>query len=149
MVEHAQGITTGQALDDAMGPAMDADGAKPNREKMVAAGSLFGGLAAMTCCILPLVLFSLGAGGAWIGNLTAMSPYQPYIIAVTLGFLGTGYYMVYRKPQLKAGAETCEPGSYCTSPKSTRLTKIALWTSTVFVLAAISFNYLAPYLLDY
>ncbi len=29
----------------------------------VAAGGLFGALAASSCCIAPLVLFSLGAGG--------------------------------------------------------------------------------------
>jgi mercuric ion transport protein len=97
---------------------------------------------------LPLSLFSLGAGGAWIGNLTALSSYQPYVIAVTLGFLGAGYYMVYRKPKLEAGAEACEPDSYCASPKSTRMVKIALWTSTAFVIAAIAFNFLAPLLLD-
>jgi mercuric ion transport protein len=141
MIEQAQGMTAGQALD----AAVDGGGAKPNREKMVAAGSILGGVAAMSCCILPLALFSLGAGGAWIGNLTAVAPYQPYIIAVTLGFLATGYYLVYRKPK----AETCEPDSYCASPKSTRMTKIALWTSTAFVLAAISFNFLAPIFLDY
>lgn len=137
MVEQVQGMAAEQI--------MDASGAKPDREKMVAAGSILGALAATSCCIVPLVLFSLGAGGAWIGNLTALSPYQPYIIAVTLVFLASGFYMVYRKPK----AEACEPGGYCASPKSTRVTKIALWMSTVIVAAAISFNFLAPYLLNY
>src|SRR3546814_17640073 len=41
-----------------------------------------------------LVPFSLGAGGAWIANLTALAPYQPIFIAATLGFLGYGFYAV-------------------------------------------------------
>ena len=28
--------------------------------------------AASSCCILPLVLFSLGVSGAWIGNFTQL-----------------------------------------------------------------------------
>lgn len=145
MVEQSQEFTAGQMP----GQATDGGGAKPDREKMMATGGVIGALAATSCCILPLVLFSLGAGGAWIGNLTAMAPYQPYVIAVTMVFLGSGFYMVYRKPKTAGGAETCEPGSYCASPQSTRVTKIALWVSSVVVAAAISFNFLAPYLLDY
>ena len=136
-------MTAAQALDDATG-----GGANPTGERVSAAGSILGALATMSCCIVPLVLFSLGASGAWIGALTGISPYQPYIIAVTLVFLGSGYYRVYRKPMSKPGAAACEPGSYCASPASTRVTKIALWTSTVMVAAAIAFNFLAPILLD-
>ncbi|HNP35408.1 MAG TPA: mercuric transporter MerT family protein [Woeseiaceae bacterium] len=28
-----------------------------------------------TCCIVPLVLITLGASGAWIGSLTALKDY--------------------------------------------------------------------------
>ena len=110
-----------------------------------ALGSVFGALAASSCCIVPLVLFSLGASGAWIGNLTALAPYQPIVVAVTIGFLGSGFYLVYRQPK----ADDCDPETLCASPKSTRLTKIALWSSSVLVIAAVAFNYLAPILLDY
>jgi mercuric ion transport protein len=40
-------------------------------KKLVVAGGLLGALAASSCCVLPLVLFSIGVSGAWIGNLTA------------------------------------------------------------------------------
>ena len=108
-------------------------------------GSVFGSLAASSCCIVPFVLFSLGASGAWIGNLTALAPYQPIVVAVTICFLGSGFYLVYRKPKI----DDCDPETLCASPKSTRLTKIALWSSSVLVVAAVAFNYLAPILLDY
>ena len=35
---------------------------------LIAAGGVFGALATMSCCIMPLVLFALGISGAWIGN---------------------------------------------------------------------------------
>ncbi|MGH6880679.1 MAG: mercuric transporter MerT family protein, partial [Hypericibacter sp.] len=48
-----------------------------HKTELIAAGGVLGALAAMSCCILPLVLFALGISGAWIGNLTALAPYQP------------------------------------------------------------------------
>ena len=112
-------------------------------EGFVAAGGLFGALAASSCCIAPLVLFSLGAGGAWIGNLTALAPYQPLFVVLTLGFLGTGFWMVYRRPQ-----GTQPEGSYCPRSVAGPWFKIALWSSTVLILAAMAFPYAAPLILD-
>ncbi|MGR3718129.1 MAG: hypothetical protein ACU0B1_15460, partial [Thermohalobaculum sp.] len=39
------------------------------REEFAATGGVLGALAATGCCILPLVLFSLGVGGVWVGRL--------------------------------------------------------------------------------
>ena len=47
------------------------------RQKLVAAGGILAAMAASSCCIVPLLLFSLGVSGAWIGNLTRLAPYQP------------------------------------------------------------------------
>src|SRR5260370_6781919 len=69
-------------------------------QKLMAAGGLLGALAASSCCILPLVLFSLGVSGAWIGNFTQLAPYQPYFIAATIGFLGYGYWLVLPPPKI-------------------------------------------------
>ncbi len=112
-------------------------------EGCVAAGGLFGALAASTCCIAPLVLFSLGVGGAWIGNLTALAPYQPIFVVLTLGFLGAGFWMVYRRPKT-----TLPEGSYCPRSVSGPWIKVALWSSTFLILAAIAFPYAAPLILD-
>lgn len=109
---------------------------------LVAAGGLFGAIGASSCCILPLVLFTLGIGGAWIGNLTALAPYQPIFIVITLGFLGYGFYAVYWKPK-----KVCADGAACARPLPNRVVKTALWTATVLVVAAIAFPYVAPWLL--
>lgn len=59
-----------------------------------AALGLLGAVLASSCCILPLVLVVLGIGGAWIGTLTALEPYQPYFLATTAVCLGVGYWQV-------------------------------------------------------
>ena len=51
------------------------------RAGLAAAAGMLGALASMSCCILPVALFTLGISGAWIGNLTALAPYQPIFLA--------------------------------------------------------------------
>jgi mercuric ion transport protein len=106
-----------------------------------AAGGVLGALAAASCCILPLALFMLGISGAWIGNLTALAPYQPIFFAASAGCLGVGYYLVYRQPKT-----VCADGS-CARSLPRRGVKTVLWAATALVLAAVAFDYLAPVLL--
>lgn len=112
------------------------------RKTVAAAGGVIGALLASSCCIAPLLLLSLGIGGAWMSNLTALAPYQAYFIAATLVFLGAGYWYVYRKPKT-----ACEAGSYCASPRADRVVKIALWFATGLVVLAVGVNFLGPYFL--
>ena len=88
-------------------------------QRLLAIGGMLGALAASSCCILPLVLFSLGVSGAWIGNFTRLAPYQPFFVAATVLFLGSGYWLVYRSRThaLRGGrglraalAESCRQG---------------------------------------
>lgn len=109
---------------------------------LIAAGGVLGALAASSCCIAPLALFALGIGGAWIGNLTALAPYQPIFVVVTVSFLGAGYYLAYHRPKA-----ACAEGAACTRPAPRRLVKLALWAATALVFAAIAFPYVAPALL--
>ena len=94
---------------------------------MLAVGGLLGALAASACCILPLVLFSLGVSGAWIANLTQLAPYQPYVIVATLACLSGGYWLVYR------ASRACGEGAACARPLPNRLVKTgrsgACWSS--------------------
>jgi mercuric ion transport protein len=112
-------------------------------QKLVAAGGLLGALAVSSCCILPMVLFSLGISGAWMGNFTRLAPYQPYFIAATQLCLGSGYWLVRR-----ASNRACAAGEACARPLPNRLVKIALVTATLLVIAALGFDLLAPLLLD-
>jgi mercuric ion transport protein len=112
------------------------------RQRLLAVGGILGALAASSCCIVPLVLFSLGVSGAWIGNLTALAPYQPIFVAVTVAILGYGFYLVYWKPN-----EACAEDGACARPLPNRIVKLGLWSATALVTAAFSFNYVAPLLL--
>ena len=103
---------------------------------LISAGSILGAVAASSCCVVPFVLFTLGITGAWIGNLTALAPYQPAFVAVTFACLAGGFFMVYRKRK-----SACADGSYCARPASDRVAKTALWSATVLVCAALAFPY--------
>lgn len=109
----------------------------------MAIGGIIGALTASSCCILPVVLFSLGISGAWIGNFTQLAPYQPYFIAATLAFIGAGYWLVYRSAKV-----ACAEGEACARPLPNRLVKAALIAASVIVLAAWAFDYVAPYALS-
>lgn len=112
------------------------------RQRFAAAGGVLGALSASACCILPLVLFSLGIGGAWIGNLTALAPYKPLFLTATAGMLGYGFYLVYWKSRT-----ACAEGEVCTRPLPNRFVKLGLWTATMLAIAAFAFDYVAPVLL--
>ncbi len=123
-------------------PAAITDGAAPRTQKLVAAGGVVGAVAASSCCIVPLVLFSLGISGAWIGNLTRLAPYQPIFVGVTLICLGYGYWLVRR-----ARRTMCEEGTACSQPLPNRVVTIAFVSATLLVAAAVAFDFLAPLIL--
>ncbi|MGH8568991.1 MAG: mercuric transporter MerT family protein [Gammaproteobacteria bacterium] len=128
-----------------IGPAVTSrtSTAQPVGKALASAGSVVAALAASSCCVLPLLFFALGINGAWIGNLTALAPYQPYFVVVTLGFLAAGFILVYRKPK-----RACAPGSYCATPASDRIARVSLWIATAIIAVALAFPFLAPFLIE-
>jgi mercuric ion transport protein len=105
----------------------------------LAAGGLFGGMLAASCCVVPLALVSLGVSGAWIGQLSELKPLQPAFAAGALVFLGAGFWRVYR-----AKPKTCAEESYCARPQSKTLTQVALWLGAAFVAVALTVDLWAP-----
>src|SRR5215470_17213840 len=101
-------------------------------QNLMAMGGVLAALAAASCCVVPFALFLLGISGAWISNLTALEPYQPVFAAVAFGFLGCGFYLVYRKPPV-----ACAEGSYCAAPASKRAAKTGLWSAAILVIIAL------------
>ena len=126
------------AADGEIGAHGDGDAAG-RLQRLLAAGGIVGAILASACCVIPLLLVTLGVSGAWIGNLTALEPYKPYTAAVTLTLIGLGFRQVYFRPK-----PACEAGSYCAKPNSSRITKSALWIATAIVLAAVTLNWWAP-----
>jgi mercuric ion transport protein len=135
----------GRAFMDEMrltAPAAMAEAATARAQKIVAAGGILAAVLASSCCIVPLLLFSLGVSGAWIGNLTRLAPYQPIFIAVTFSCLGYGYWLVRR-----ARRAACAEGAACSRPLPNRVVTVALVAATLLVAAALAFDFLAPLIL--
>lgn len=117
---------------------------RSGRKGLVASGSVIGAILASSCCILPLVLLSLGIGGAGMSNLRALEPYQPVFLLFTLGMLGVGFYDVYRKPKDTCRTDACDMDGYCSTPLAERGIKIALWSATLLVALVLAWPYIAP-----
>lgn len=108
-------------------------------QSWLAAGGVVGAILASACCIVPLLLVTLGVSGAWMGHLTALEPFKPYVAIATLTLIGLGFWRVYFQRQ-----PPCEDGSYCARPQSSRLIKATLWIGATLVLLALSIDWWAP-----
>ena len=115
------------------------EAAGERRQGLLATGAIVGAILASACCVVPLLLVTVGISGAWIGNLTALEPYKPYVATVTLGLIGLGFWRVYFQPKPQ-----CEPGTYCARQESSLITKSALWIGAILTLLAITINWWAP-----
>ncbi len=139
MVEHIE-----QAASDDVSIALERERSTSKRTALLVTGGVLGAIGASTCCLIPLAFISVGMGGAWVGNVVALAPYQPIFIALALACLSAGFYFVYRKPKTACGTD-----SACAPSLSTRATKIALWGGTLLVAAATAYPYLAPLFIEF
>ena len=104
-------------------------------QSSTAIGSFLMAIGASACCIIPFTLFSMGVGGAWIGNLTVMSGYRSIFIFVGLGFLAAGYWQVFRQPVLSSGEA-------CITPFSQRINQTLVILASLLMLTAIAWPYI-------
>ena len=92
------------------------------------AGAVFAALLACSCCLGPLLLVGLGVGSA--AGIAAIGAYRPYLLAATATLLLVAFYLTYRRPRASA-SDACG----CEQPRTRRLGRIALWFTTVLVVA--------------
>lgn len=92
-------------------------------------------LGASLCCIGPLVLLALGIGGTWISYLTALEPYRPIFIGITLVFLFMAFRKLYLIPR------QCAPGDACAIPTTLRNQRVLFWVVSVILIALLTFPY--------
>jgi mercuric ion transport protein len=107
------------------------------RSGSLAAGGL-AALLASACCLGPLVLISLGLGGAWVAQLQVLEPARPLFLGVALMALFFAYRRIYRP------VAACLPGGACALPPAGRIYKILFGMVTLLVLVAFTFPYFAP-----
>ncbi len=107
-----------------------------NQKQALYAGVL-AGIGASLCCVAPLVLLSLGLGGAWVANLTAFEPVRPVFLVLALFFVGLAFRKLY------AGSRVCEPGKPCSEDATLRRQRFIFWMVTIPLLGTLAFPWFA------
>jgi len=108
-----------------------------NPKQTMIAGIL-AGIGASLCCVAPLVLLSLGLGGAWMVNLAIFEPVRPVFMGLALFFIGLSYHKLYLTTQ------TCEPGKPCADDEVIRKQRLIFWGVTIPLLGLLVFPWVAP-----
>ena len=103
---------------------------------LLTGGGFLGAVLASACCLLPLAFALIGVSGAWIGQLTALVPYQPVFLTIGVVCVGWGLWRSYGSP------ETCKTN--CGTLLSRRLTRISLWLAAALLALAASVDSWAP-----
>src|SRR5258708_35215683 len=113
-----------QAIREANSGINNSDSGQPpsNKSKsptLFAAGSVLAASIASFCCILPIV-FAL-TGVSILGAVALFDAWRPYLLGLTFGFLGLGFYFAYRPRR-----EQSAPGSACAIPAANRSERLTL-----------------------
>jgi mercuric ion transport protein len=84
-----------------------------------------GGVLASSCCVIPMALAGLGAGGAAFSGLEFLAAWRIYLIAGAALALALGWAMFFRQRSI-----ACDP---CADAMPTRRVAALLSLGTVFV----------------
>lgn len=96
---------------------------------------------ASLCCLGPLLIVSLGAGGAWASYTTFFEPYRPYLMVFVGLLLSYSFYKLYIKPPV------CGIGGACVSPKMLLIQRISFWAISVISIAFLAFPWYSGFVL--
>ncbi len=102
----------------------------------VLTASALAALLASACCLGPLLLVSLGLGGAWVGNLQVLAPFRPLFLA------GAGLALLVAGRRIFRRAPACAPGTACSVPAAGRASKAVFAIVALLVVLAAAFPYL-------
>ncbi len=104
-------------------------------------GAVLAAIGASVCCVGPLLLLSLGIGGAWMSTLTSMETVRPFFFIISLIFIGLGYRKLYLIP------DSCEEGRACTVSEVKQRQRMIFWVGSVLILLLLAFPWYAVYIL--
>ena len=96
-------------------------------------GAIGSSFLASLCCLGPLLIVSLGAGGAWASYTTLFEPYRPYMMAFVGLLLCYSFYKLYIKPP------PCGVGGACVSPKLLFIQRVLFWIIAATSIAFLTF----------
>jgi mercuric ion transport protein len=95
-------------------------------------GTILAAIGASVCCVGPLLLLSLGFGGAWMSTLTSMEAVRPFFFALTLLLIWMGFMKVYLSD------DECQDSDVCVDPKVHRNQRIIFWIGSISILLLLS-----------
>ncbi|MGH8688940.1 MAG: mercuric transporter MerT family protein [Burkholderiales bacterium] len=113
----------------------------PTPESSSLAAGILAALGASSCCLLPLVLVSVGISGAWIAQLRALERFFPALVLVAIGAFAFAFYRLYLQPA------PCEGDAACADPRVRRRQRIAFWVTLAAAHALVLSPYYAAHLL--
>ena len=128
------------SLEDANSPASVVGSSPSSKGSLIA--SVIAGITASACCLGPLVLLTLGISGSWISNLTALEPYRPIFIGITLLFLGLAFRKLYLVPQ------RCAVDTPCAQSAPLRKQRIIFWLVAIVVVLMVAFPWYGSLFLE-
>jgi len=105
---------------------------KPNAESTSIIAGAISALGASACCMLPLVLVSIGFGGAWIARLRELERFYPIFVGLAIAAFAYAFYRLYLR------RAPCAPEAVC-PPVTRRRQRIAFWATLVSAKALILF----------
>jgi mercuric ion transport protein len=100
--------------------------------------SVLAGIGASMCCVVPLILLTLGISGAWMATLAAFEPVRPVFVALALLFMGLTFHRLYFT------SFTCEPSKPCADQEVIRKQRFIFWSVTIPLLGLLAFPWFAP-----
>jgi mercuric ion transport protein len=107
---------------------------------LLLAAGLATAFGAAACCVAPLALVTLGAGGAWLASVRALEPLQPLFIAATLAFFGIAFHRLHVAPR------RCAPTDACAADAVLKRQRATFWVVVAAAAAMVAFPLYAPWL---
>ena len=101
-------------------------------------GGALAAIGASLCCVGPLVLVSIGVGGAWVSLLTTFEPVRPIFMLATLALFGAAYW------KLSGAPEACNPDKACADPRVRSRQQTIFWAMLIVVVPLLAFPWYAP-----
>jgi mercuric ion transport protein len=104
-------------------------------------GAGLAAIGASACCVGPLLLVSLGIGGAWMSTLTSLESTRPFFVTLALAFIILGFRRLYWLPS------RCNEAHVCGHSDVRRRQRIIFWIGSTLILLLLAFPWFAPLLL--
>ena len=105
-----------------------------NSKVVLGVGTVLAAVGASLCCIVPIAVVLLGVGSAALGM--QLMPIRPYLLGLTVVFLGTAFYQVY-----KTNRQECAPDESCAVPAGQRRQLTMVWLFAIVAVAVAALPY--------